>query len=229
MNKLAPLLPGGLPSQVSFTKELIMTAWVGLTGGIGSGKTQAAAYFSNLGAPIIDADAINKNIINNPNHPALHNIAQQFGASALTDSGSLNRDYIRQLIFTDTHKKQQLESILHPHIIADIKQAQQKHAQRIYGMIELPTLKPNSPFLDLVQEVLLVQSDKQQRIERIKQRNGFDEQTIHNIINNQITDEERLSIADKVLHNSGNLKELEQQIAKLHQIYTHQFSNEVPA
>lgn len=201
-----------------------MTAWVGLTGGIGSGKTQAAAYFSNLGVPIINIDAVNSSIINNPNHPALKEIAKQFGSIALTDSGSLNRDYIRQLIFTQANKKQTLEKILHPYLIDAIKQEQQKHPQAIYGVIELPTLKPKSAFLDLLHRVLVIKSNKQQRIDRIKQRNGFDEQTIRNIINNQITDEERQSIADDIIENNGSLEQLQQRIQQLHLNYTHQFS-----
>ncbi len=203
-----------------------MTAWVGLTGGIGSGKTQAAAYFSNLGIPIINVDVINSNIINNPNHPALQDIAKHFGSMALTDSGSLNRDYIRQLIFTQTDKKQILEKILHPYLIAVIQQEQQKHPQAIYGVIELPTLKPQSAFLNLLQRVLVIQSNKQQRIDRIKQRNGFDEQTIRNIINNQITDEERQSIADDIIDNSGSLDQLKQRIQQLHLNYTRRFSHQ---
>lgn len=199
-----------------------MTSWVGLTGGIGSGKSQVAAYFSDLGVHIMDADAINRAIIDDPYHPALQEIVQQFGIEVLNDSGSLDRAYVRELIFRQPEKKQLLENILHPYILHDLQIAQ-GHIHMVYGMIELPTLKPKSSFLALVDCVLLIQSQQENRIKRIKVRNGFDETTILAIMRNQISDDQRLLIADDVINNDGNLAQLQQQVKRQHQIYLNRF------
>lgn len=200
-----------------------MTVWVGLTGGIGSGKSQVAANFSSLDVPIIDADSINREIIHNKEHIALYQIKQKFGLQALHHSGCLNTQYIRELIFRQPEKKQQLENILHPHILKNIQLRQQNYSH-IYGIIELPTLKPNSPFLRLIDSVLVVRSDEQERIKRIKQRNGFDESLIKNIINQQINDMQRIMMADDIIDNNGSLSELVIKVRKQHQTYLQRFT-----
>ncbi|MDO4433840.1 MAG: dephospho-CoA kinase [Alysiella sp.] len=196
-----------------------MTIWIGLTGGIGSGKSQVAACFASLGIPIIDADAINRSIINTPNHTALIKIKQHFGKSALDDTGCLNRQYMRELIFRQQKAKQQLEHILHPHIIQHIQIAQTQYHNAPYGIIELPTLTEHPHFRHLVQRILLIHSPKAERIKRVKQRSGLNEENIHAIINNQATDEQRLAIADDIIDNSGSLAQLHQNTEQQHHIY----------
>lgn len=201
-----------------------MTAWIGLTGGIGSGKSQAAAYFSDLGVPVIDADALNRQIIEDTAHPALRQIRTVFGAGVLTDSGSLNKAQIRDLIFQDPKAKQQLEQILHPYIIQAIVRQQQQKQSFVYGLVEIPILAEHPVFRSVIQRVLLIHSPQAVRVRRVMQRNGWDEAKVHAIIRNQADDSERLAIADDVICNDGSLKQLQAAVAGQHRNYLQQFA-----
>lgn len=200
-----------------------MTAWIGLTGGIGSGKSQAAACFSELDIPVIDADVINKELINTPHSKALNEIKITFGLEALDDSGCLNRDYMRHLIFRQPEKKRLLESILHPYIFNGIIKAKSQYNQTPYGIIEIPTLAEHPYFQQLVERIIVVHCDEAMRIERVKARSHLDEETIRAIIANQATDKQRLTIANDVIDNSGQLLQLQQSVFKLHQAYLNRY------
>lgn len=201
-----------------------MTAWIGLTGGIGSGKSQAAACFSALGIPVIDADKVNRQIIEHPAHPALAELQNTFGAHILDGSGCLNKQAVRELIFHDPQAKEELEHILHPHIIEAIRAQQEAHTPSVYGIIELPTLTEHPIFQPLVCRVLLISCPESVRIRRVMQRNGWEEQAVRDIIRSQASDEERLGIADDVIDNSGSLNQLQSKVAKLHRQYLRQFA-----
>lgn len=201
-----------------------MTVWIGLTGGIGSGKSQAAACFSLLGIPVIDADAVNRQIIEHAGHPALTEIQAIFGNDMLNDSGSLNKAKARDLIFQNKKYKQQFENILHPHIISDIQSKQQQTADTVYGIIEIPTLTEHPLFRQLVQRILLIHCSETQRIQRVMQRNDWEENAVRAIIRNQATDEQRLAIADDIIDNSGSLNALHAAVAAQHQKYLCHFA-----
>ncbi|MDK4680961.1 dephospho-CoA kinase [Kingella negevensis] len=192
--------------------------WIGLTGGIGSGKSQVAACFSALNVPIIDADAISRQLTNTPNSSALKAIQQAFGDKAIDVSSCLNRTYIRQLVFTDKTAKQRLEAILHPLIMAEIH-FQQSQFQAAYGLIEIPTLIENPHFQTLVSRILVVECNEVFRLQRVMKRNGLSEIEVRNIMANQATDEERLRVADDVIRNESSLKDLQQVVQKMHQFY----------
>lgn len=196
-----------------------MTLWIGLTGGIGSGKSQAADCFREWGVPVIDADAVNRELINQPESSAIQLIKQKFGAQYLNESGSLNRDLMRDLIFRQPEAKHTLESILHPLILQEIVRQQADYANHIYGLVELPLLRPQSPFLQIIQRVLLIHCDEPIRIQRVMQRNSFTEQQVKQIIANQPSDTERLALADDVLENSGSLHDLQQAVERQHIVY----------
>lgn len=196
-----------------------MTIWIGLTGGIGSGKSQAAALFAQHGVPVLDADAINRELIDTPNSPAIVLIKQAFGEHVLHNSGSLNRAMMRDLIFRQPEAKHTLESILHPLILQEIVRQQADYANHIYGLVELPLLRPQSPFLQIIQRVLLIHCDESIRIQRVMQRNSFTEQQVKQIIANQPSDTERLALADDVLENSGSLHDLQQAVERQHIVY----------
>lgn len=196
-----------------------MTIWIGLTGGIGSGKSQAAALFAQHGVPVLDADAINRELIDTPNSPAIVLIKQAFGEHVLHNSGSLNRAMMRDLIFRQPEAKHTLESILHPLILQEIVRQQADYANHIYGLVELPLLRPQSPFLQIIQRVLLIHCDEPIRIQRVMQRNSFTEQQVKQIIANQPSDTERLALADDVLENSGSLHDLQQAVERQHIVY----------
>lgn len=202
----------------------MMAQWIGLTGGIGSGKSQVAACFYQYDVPVIDADAVNRELIDTPNSPAIRLIQQVFGCEVLNDSGSLNRTIMRDLIFRQPEAKQQLEHILHPLILQRIGELQLAHIDEIYGVVELPLLRQGSPFLQIIQRVLLVICDEQTRIQRVMQRSQLTEAQVKQIIANQPTDAERLALADDVLHNSGSLNDLKQEVMNQHIIYKKIFS-----
>ncbi len=202
-----------------------MTAWVGLTGGIGSGKSQAAAYFSELGVPILDADAVNRQIISNPHHPALQAIAQQFGQTVFDAAGILNRSLMRERIFRQPESKQQLENILYPYILHALAQQQMQYPDAVYGIIELPTLRQGSVFFRLIERVLLVTADDTLRIQRIRQRSHLSLDEIQRIMANQPSDEQRLHFSDDVLYNSGSLEQLQQAVVAQHQAYLQRYTH----
>lgn len=194
--------------------------WIGLTGGIGCGKSQAAVFFRQLGVVVIDADAVNRELIDTPNSPAISLIQNDFGKAFIDSSGRLNRVAMRELIFTQPNAKTKLEQILHPLILQRIVLLQKEiNSHQNYALVELPILRVNSLFLHIIQRVLLIHCDENIRIKRVMQRNSFSEQQVKNIIANQPTDAERLALADDVIDNSGSLKDLQLAVERQHIIY----------
>ena len=133
-----------------------MTTWIGLTGGIGSGKSQTAALFGELGVPLIDADTVNRTLTDTPNSPPLCAIRRRFGEQALDASGCMNRSYIRQTVFNDPQAKRDLEAILHPFIFTEIRSLKNQFTDFPYGIIEIAILAEQPVFRNLVGRVLLV-------------------------------------------------------------------------
>lgn len=195
-----------------------MTVWIGLTGGIGSGKSQVAADFSALGVPRIDADAISRQLTQTAGSVALQQIRQQFGDAALTVSGCLNRAYMRERVFADGRAKAQLEAILHPLIFAEIER-QQKDFQAAYGVVEIPTLVEHPIFQSLVKRILLVTCPEPIRVQRVMARNGLTEAAVRAIMASQASDKARLRVADDVIANTGSLQDLQQAVERQHRAY----------
>ena len=195
-----------------------MTVWIGLTGGIGSGKSQVAADFSALGVPRIDADAISRQLTQTADSVALQQIRQQFGENAIMLSGCLNRAYMRERVFADGQEKAKLEAILHPLIFAEIQQ-QQKDFQAAYGVVEIPTLIEHPIFQSLVQRILVVTCPDNIRVQRVMARNGLTEAAVRAIMASQASDEVRVRVADDVIANIGNLKDLQQAVEQQHRAY----------
>ena len=195
-----------------------MTVWIGLTGGIGSGKSQVAADFSALGVPRIDADAISRQLTQTASNAALQQIREQFGDSALTISGCLNRGYMRERVFADKREKAKLEAILHPLIFAE-SERQQKDFQAAYGVVEIPTLVEHPIFQSLVARILVVTCPESVRVQRVMARNGLTEAAVRAIMASQASDEARLRVADDVIANTGNLQDLQQAVERQHRAY----------
>ena len=195
-----------------------MTVWIGLTGGIGSGKSQVAADFSALGVPRIDADAISRQLTQTASNAALQQIREQFGDSALTISGCLNRGYMRERVFADKREKAKLEAILHPLIFAEIER-QQKDFQAAYGVVEIPTLVEHPIFQSLVARILVVTCPESVRVQRVMARNGLTEAAVRAIMATQASDEARLRVADDVIANTGSLQDLQQAVEMQHRAY----------
>ncbi len=194
------------------------TLCIGLTGGIGSGKSTVAALFQQLGARIIDTDLI-AHQLTEANGIAMPDILQHFGARYLTANGALNRNEMRELIFTTPAAKQQLEAILHPLILQHTHRQLAQATLASYTVLVVPLLLQSPEFLKLVQRVIVVDCDEEKQIQRVKKRSHLNSATIKNIIQQQTSRSERLARADDLLHNQGEVDELAVQVAALHKIY----------
>ncbi|PJO79194.1 dephospho-CoA kinase [Neisseria brasiliensis] len=197
-----------------------MTVWVGLTGGIGSGKSQAAAEFVALGVPHIDADTLSRSLTAD-NGKALPAIRETIGAHVFESEGRLNRAALREEVFRRPQTKAMLEALMFPLILQEIRLQQAQYQDAIYGIIDVPLLVENPPFLALVQRVLVIDVDETTQIERVKQRNSLSEDEIRRIMASQASRRERLLHADDVIKNDGNLNELAEKIQRLHRYYLH--------
>lgn len=189
---------------------------IGLTGGIGSGKTTAANIFDELGIPVIDADDIAHTLVAK-DQPALREIVRTFGAEILKDDGSLDRDRLREIIFSNPNKKKLLESILHPLVYQEM-QHQMDSLDSPYVILSIPLLLETG-MQHLVDRVLVIDCPVDIQFERVKQRNGLTDDRIASIIEAQIPRTERISAADDIVNNSGSTSKLAEQIKKLHNLY----------
>jgi len=188
---------------------------VGLTGGIGCGKSTVADLFNQHHVPIIDADNIAHALVS-IGQPALEMINNTF-ENCLTPEGTLNRHQLRDIVFQNPKKKQQLEAIMHPLIYAEIEQQLQSlHAT--YCIIAIPLLI-ETEMQSLVDHILVIDCTREQQLMRVKARDSLSEQQITAIIDSQATQKERLAQADSIIHNTGNESELIHQVNTLHQSF----------
>ncbi len=198
---------------------------VGLSGGIGSGKSTVAALFHELGIAVIDSDAISHRLTQ-AGGAAIGLIQKEFGARYLNGEGALDRAKMRELVFSDTAAKQKLEAILHPLIRAEML-AQAKAACTPYVLLVVPLLFEAPGYRELAQRALVVDCSEEAQVERTIQRSGLSEREVRAIMAQQISRAERLKLADDVIHNDGSLDELRIQVAHLHRLYLNR-SSETP-
>lgn len=199
-----------------------MAYWVGLTGGIGSGKSQVAAAFADAGVPVIDADVISR-ALTAKNGKALPEIRKQFGDGIFDQDGRLNRAQLRDLVFRRPEAKQQLEALMFPLILSEIKQQQQKYSQAVYGVIDIPLLIEKPEFVVLANRILVVDTLEQNQIERVRRRSHLEDAEIRRIMASQASRKEKLLVADDVLSNNGTIQELVGKVSRLHRYYQAQF------
>ena len=197
-----------------------MTVWIGLTGGIGSGKSTATDLFMKQGVPVIDADVISRSLTAHQGK-ALPAIQTVFGNESVCD-GILNRDYIRDLVFKRPEAKAELEAILHPLILQSIQQ-QQEAIIEPYAIVDIPLLTELPQFRTLVNRVLVIDCPEALQLERVMSRSGLSLEQIKSIMAQQATRVQRLAIADDVILNDGDLQNLEQQVIECHQHYLQLF------
>jgi dephospho-CoA kinase len=192
---------------------------VGLTGGIGSGKSTVASLFAEHGAGIIDTDVIAR-LLTQTGGGAMPAIRTTFGEDYITGDGALDREKMRGLIFSHAAAKQQLEKILHPLILAQAKAQLQQLQSKPYIILVVPLLPESHAFLQLVQRVLVVDCDEDTQIARVTGRSRISAQEARAIIAQQTPRSERLLIADDVIHNESGLKNLAEQVDVLHGRYS---------
>lgn len=196
---------------------------VGLTGGIGSGKSTVASLFKECGVLVIDSDVISHQMTQSGGI-AIAAIRATFGGDYIDASGALDRALMRQLIFSDHAAKLQLEAILHP-LIREQIMVQVDNANfnstltSPYLLLVIPLFFETLSYHELVHRILVVDCAETTQVARTMQRSGLDEHTALTIMASQITRTERLRLADDIIQNNGNLDALRQQVGQLHQRY----------
>jgi dephospho-CoA kinase len=190
---------------------------IGLTGGIGCGKTSAAGVFAALGAAVIDTDEI-AHRLTAKGAPALAAIAEQFGAASLLPDGNLDRAGLRRQIFSDQAAKEKLEAILHP-LIRQQAISEMAAAQAPYSLLVVPLFFETGAYRDLVDRVLVVDCDEGQQVFRTMARSNLSAAEVQAIMANQVSRAIRVKQADDILSNRGRQEDLEQQVNRLHQRY----------
>lgn len=189
---------------------------VGLTGGIGSGKTAVSDRLARYGVPVIDTDIIARELVE-PGQPALAEIAAAFGSECLDSMGRLNRAALRAQVFADEAGRRRLEAILHPRIRA-VARERIAALTGPYSLLVIPLLAETG-MTDLVDRVLVVDVSEAEQIRRVMARDRIDETQARRILAAQASRSQRLALADEILENSGDLANLELRIANLHQHY----------
>ena len=200
-----------------------MAIWVGLTGGIGSGKSAAAQYFADLGVPRIDADAV-AHALTDSDGIALPKIRQLFGDRFFDNQGMLKRDMLRKEVFASNTQKTLLESVMLPLIFSEIKKQQETFNDTPYGIVEIPLLTEKRQFMKLIQRVLTISAPLEERIVRVMKRSGLSRKAVSDIICHQAEDRDRLLLTDDALLNDGNMKHLHDKIRRLHTFYSSIFT-----
>lgn len=194
---------------------------VGLTGGIGSGKSAAAEAFARLGAAIVDADAI-AHQLTGPGGAAIPALRARFGDAFIDASGALDRRRMRDLVFREPARRKELEAVLHPMIRAESERqtaAAWSASAAPYVLHVVPLLIESPDYRQRVDRVLVVDVPEPVQVARVMQRSGLAEDEVRRIIASQIPREKRLAAADDVIDNSGTIDALQQQVRALHERY----------
>ncbi len=189
---------------------------IGLTGGIGCGKTTVTNLFSELNVPVSDADVIAHQLVE-PGQPALNKIIEAFGAEIILKNGQLNRPRIRQLIFNNPDAKELLENILHPLVYQQMNSwaAQQEAPYVIFSVpLLIETDRQNS-----VDRILVIDLPLEQQISRVMSRDQLSQNEILEIISSQAVRNKRREIADDIILNNGSQESLKGQVTKLNNFY----------
>jgi dephospho-CoA kinase len=189
---------------------------VGISGGIGSGKTTVTDLFAKYGIDVIDADVIAREVVE-PGSPALKAIVDKLGPTVLIESGHLDRAKLRTLVFNDSEIKNWLNQLLHPAIRQQML-LQTQQAKSAYCLLSVPLLVENKLY-EQVDRVVIVDVDEPTQLQRTLLRDKTNEQQIRAIMRAQATRQQRLDVADDIIDNNGKADDLGKQVAQLHQHY----------
>ena len=190
---------------------------IGLTGGIGSGKSAAADEFARLGATVIDTDAIARELTA-PGGAAMPQVRALFGEAFVAPSGAMDREAMRRRVFADPEARQALEGLLHPMIRAE-SERRIAAARSPYVVHVVPLLVESPDYRRRVQRVLVVDAPEDLQVQRVGTRSGLAPQEVRSIIASQASRQARLAAADDLIDNSGDLDALRAQVAALHAKY----------
>jgi dephospho-CoA kinase len=189
---------------------------VGLTGGIGSGKSTVSDIFASLGVPVIDSDLLAREVVE-PGEHGLNQIIERFGGGTLNPDGTLNRQHLRNLVFADTKARRDLEQILHPLI----RQRSNEHLAKLdapYAILSIPLLI-EAGLISAVDRVLVVDCPEQIQIERICTRDGITPDKAKAMLDSQCSRNQRLEAADDIIDNNQPREDLRHRVESLHQSY----------
>jgi dephospho-CoA kinase len=190
---------------------------VGLTGGIGSGKSAAADRFEALGVAIVDTDAISRTLTA-AGGAAIGALRERFGADSIAADGGLDRARMRDRVFREPAARKELEAVLHP-LIRERARAAVAAARAPYVIIVVPLLFETGAYLDLVRRVLVVDCAEDEQVRRAVARSGIAPEEVRRIMAAQLPRAERLARADDVIDNSGSLEALHAAVGRLHEQY----------
>ncbi len=204
---VAPTVPARAPLRI------------GLTGGIGSGKSTVAALLASHGAVIIDTDALSRELTR-PGGSAIAALREAFGAAAISADGALDRDRMRRLAFDDPGTRHRLESILHPLISIDAERAAATQIDAPVIVFDVPLLVESGGWRGSVHRVLVVDCSERTQIERVMRRSGWSEDAVRSVIAAQATRDQRRAVADDLIANDGiSQAELAERVATLWQTW----------
>lgn len=189
---------------------------VGLTGGIGSGKSEVSRRFEALGIKVVDADIIARELVA-PQSPALQSIRQHFGETLIDAEGALDRAQLRRIIFSQPEQKAWLENLLHP-LVREQTMQQLQTANSPYAILSSPLLLETSQW-QLADRILVVDASEDLQLARASARDSNKSAQIQAIMKTQLPRAERCARADDIIANHGDLAELDQQVARLHATY----------
>lgn len=190
---------------------------IGLTGGIGSGKSAAADEFARLGAAVVDTDEIARRLTA-PGGAAMPHIKSLFGEAFVDPSGALDRQAMRQRVFSDPATRLALERLLHPMIRAESeRRIAESHAAYVVHVV--PLLVESADYRSRVDRVLVVDVPEEAQVERVRARSGLAADEVRAIMRSQASRAERLAAADDVIDNRGTLQALREQVGSLHEKY----------
>jgi dephospho-CoA kinase len=190
---------------------------IGLTGGIGSGKSTAADIFKELGAAVVDTDAISRELTA-AGGAAMPEIRKQYGPEFIAPDGSLDRERIRRLVFGNAEARKKLEAILHPMIRAESR-ARVATARAPYVILVVPLLFESDAYLDLLKRVLVVDCSEERQIERAMRRSRISADEVRAIMASQLSRAARRARADDVIDNDGGMEALRRQVDEIHSEY----------
>ena len=187
---------------------------IGLTGGIGSGKSVVGNFFTELGIDVIDADLISRNILDT-NKKARKLFVKSFGNEFIDKKGNVNREKLRTTIFDDKEKKINLESIIHPLVREEIINFTEQ-SKSIYKIVMVPLIYETQSS-NFYEKIIVIDCDEQEQIERASKRDGKSKENILSIIKTQASRNERNSIADFIILNDSSIEDLRLKVIQVHQ------------
>ena len=191
---------------------------IGMTGGIGSGKSEALKIFESLNIKVIDLDNIAKEITDS-SHQAIQEIKLVFGDAIFDKDNRLDRKKLREIIFSEKDQKINLEKILHPKILEEVMKRLNVLSNESYVVIDIPPLFETNQYTSLISRSLVIDCKVDDQIERVKKRDGIDTSVIQSIIEQQVGRNYRIERADDVVVNDGSIEKLEESIKALHKKY----------